>query len=125
MRRILSLFVAVVALSATAKVHIEIDSDNLLLLKLDGKSIVTAPKEGLWSVATGWSEDWMCDWHHSSPERIEQIGEWSVVHGKIALAEGELHLRDSYREVAEGLVQCIRRYEWHGDSNLEHTTLSV
>ena len=125
MRKTLTLLLAVVALSATAKVHIEIDSDNLLLLKLDGKSIVTAPKEGLWSVATGWSEDWMCDWHHSSPERIEQIGEWSVVHGKIALAEGELHLRDSYREVAEGLVQCVRRYEWHGDSNLEHTTLSV
>ena len=125
MRKTLTLLLAVVALSATAKVHIEIDSDNLLLLKLDGKSIVTSPKEGLWSVATGWSEDWMCDWHHSSPERIEQIGEWSVVHGKIALAEGELHLRDSYREVAEGLVQCVRRYEWHGDSNLEHTTLSV
>ena len=125
MRKTLTLLLAVVALSATAKVHIEIDSDNLLLFKLDGKSIVTAPKEGLWSVATGWSEDWMCDWHHSSPERIEQIGEWSVVHGKIALAEGELHLRDSYREVAEGLVQCVRRYEWHGDSNLEHTTLSV
>lgn len=125
MRKTLTLLLAVVALSATAKVHIEIDSNNLLSLKLDGKSIVTAPKEGLWSVATGWSEDWMCDWHHSSPERIEQIGEWSVVHGKIALAEGELHLRDSYREVAEGLVQCIRRYEWHGDSNLEHTTLSV
>ena len=125
MRKTLTLLLAVVALSATAKVHIEIDSDNLLLLKLDGKSIVTAPAEGLWSVATGWSEDWMCDWHHSSPERIEQIGEWSVVHGKIALAEGELHLRDSYREVAEGLVQCVRRYEWHGDSNLEHTTLSV
>ena len=125
MRKTLTLLLAVVALSATAKVHIEIDSDNLLLLKLDGKSIITAPKEGLWSVATGWSEDWMCDWHHSSPERIEQIGEWSVVHGKIALAEGELHLRDSYREVAEGLVQCVRRYEWHGDSNLEHTTLSV
>ena len=125
MRKTLTLLLAVVALSATAKVHIEIDSDNLLSLKLDGKSIVTAPKEGLWSVATGWSEDWMCDWHHSSPERIEQIGEWSVVHGKIALAEGELRLRDSYREVSEGLVQCVRRYEWHGEGNLEHTTLSV
>ena len=125
MRKTLTLILAVVALSATAKVHIEVDSNNLLSLKLDGKSIVTAPAEGLWSVATGWSEDWMCDWHHSSPERIEQIGEWSVVHGKIALAEGELRLRDSYREVSEGLVQCVRRYEWHGEGNLEHTTLSV
>ena len=125
MRKILTLILAVVALSATAKVHIEVDSNNLLSLKLDGKSIVTAPAEGLWSVATGWSEDWMCDWHHSSPERIEQLGEWSVVHGKIALAEGELRLRDSYREVSEGLVQCVRRYEWHGEGNLEHTTLSV
>ena len=125
MRKTLTLILAVVALSATAKVHIEVDSNNLLSLKLDGKSIVTAPAEGLWSVATGWSEDWMCDWHHSSPEYIEQLGEWSVVHGKIALAEGELHLRDSYREVSEGLVQCVRRYEWHGEGNLEHTTLSV
>ena len=125
MRKTLTLILAVVALSATAKVHIEVDSNNLLSLKLDGKSIVTAPAEGLWSVATGWSEDWMCDWHHSSPEHIEQLGEWSVVHGKISLTEGELRLRDSYREVSEGLVQCVRRYEWHGEGNLEHTTLSV
>ena len=125
MKRFLTSLLAVVALSTTAKPHIELDSQNRLSLSVDGKQIITSPKEGLWSVATGWNNDWMCDWHHASPERVEQCGEWCVVHGKISLKQGELVLRDSYRREDSGLLHCIRRYEWHGDSPLEEVTLSV
>ena len=124
MRKLLTAILAVVALSATAKVHIEVDN-NLLCLKLDDKPVVTAPQEGLWSVATGWSDDWMCDWHHASPQSAEHSGEWTIVHGSMAIDGGQLSLRDSYREVSEGLVQCVRRYEWHAEKPLERVTLSV
>ena len=124
MRKLLTAILAVVALSATAKVHIEVDN-NLLCLKLDDKPVVTAPQEGLWSVATGWSVDWMCDWHHASPQSAEHSGEWTIVHGSMAIDGGQLSLRDSYREVSEGLVQCVRRYEWHAEKPLERVTLSV
>ena len=76
-------------------------------------------------MATDWQNDWMCDWHHASPERIEQVGQWSIVHGKIALEQGELVLRDSYRQAENGLLHCIRRFEWHGSAPLEKVTLSV
>lgn len=118
------MFLAVAALSATANANITFQN-NRLVLSVGDKPIVTSPTEGLWSVATGWQDDWMCDWHHTSPERMEQSGEWSVVHGKISLDGGELLLRDSYREVEGGLVQCVRRYEWHGERALERVTLSV
>ena len=121
MRRILSLFVAVVALSATAQTY----NTEPFSIALNGKTIVSAPAEGLWSVATDWNEDWMCNWHHASPERVEQRGEWSIAHGKIALEQGELVLRDSYRQTENGLLHCIRRFEWHGDAPLEKVTLSV
>ena len=121
MKRILTLFVAVAALSATAQTY----KAEPFSLALNDKVVVSAPTEGLWSVATDWNNDWMCDWHHAQPERVEQRGEWSIAHGKIALAQGELVLRDSYRQAENGLVQCIRRFEWHGSEPLERVTLSV
>lgn len=112
---------AVAALSATAQTY----KAEPFSLALNGQKVVSAPAEGLWSVAMGWSDDWMCDWHHASPERIEQCGEWNIAHGKIALEQGELVLRDSYRQMDNGLLHCIRRFEWHGDAPLEKVTLSV
>lgn len=109
------LFVAVAALSATAQTY----KAEPFSLALNDKVVVSAPAEGLWSVATDWRDDWMCDWHHASPERVEQCGQWSIVHGKIALEQGDLVLRDSYRQAENGLVQCIRRFEWHGSQPLE------
>ena len=122
MRRVLTIVLAVVTLCATAKTHIEY---NPFSLSVDGQRVVTAPTEGLWSVATDWSDGWMSDWHHASPERVERVGEWSVVHGKIVLDKGTLVLRDSYREVEGGLIECRRRFEWQGSEPLEKVTLSV
>ena len=121
MKRFLALFLAVAALSATAQTY----KAEPFSIELNGQKVVSAPAEGLWSVATGWSNDWMCDWHHASPERIEQVGQWSIAHGKITLEQGELVLRDSYRQMDNGLLQCIRRFEWHGSAPLEKVTLSV
>ena len=121
MKRFLALFLAVAALSATAQTY----KAKPFSIALNGNTIVSAPDEGLWSVATDWQNDWMCDWHHASPERIEQVGQWSIVHGKIALEQGELVLRDSYRQAENGLLHCIRRFEWHGSAPLEKVTLSV
>lgn len=121
MKRFLALFLAVAALSATAQTY----KAKPFSIALNGNTIVYAPAEGLWSVATDWQNDWMCDWHHASPERIEQVGQWSIVHGKIALEQGELVLRDSYRQAENGLLHCIRRFEWHGSAPLEKVTLSV
>ena len=122
MRKILTLVLAVVTLCATAKTHIEY---NPFSLSVDGRRVVTAPAEGVWSVATDWTDGWMTDWHHASPERTERVGEWTILHGKITLDKGTLLLRDSYREVEGGLVECRRRFEWRGSEPLERVTLSV
>ena len=122
MRRVFTLVLAVVTLCATAKTHIEYSPFSLTV---DGQRVVTAPAEGLWSVATDWQDGWMCGWHHAEPERTERVGEWTIVHGKIVLEKGTLLLRDSYREVKAGLVECRRRFEWQGSEPLERVTLSV
>ena len=84
-----------------------------------------APEEGLWSVAAGWQDDWMCDWRHADPQKVEVVGDWTVLSGKMSFAGGQLILRDSYRQIRTGLVQCVRRYEWTGTETLPHVTLSV
>ena len=98
---------------------------NRPVFEADGKIVVMAPEEGLWSVAAGWQDDWMCDWRHADPQKVEVVGDWTVLSGKMSFAGGQLILRDSYRQIRTGLVQCIRRYEWTGTETLPHVTLSV
>ncbi|MBR2072785.1 MAG: hypothetical protein IJ976_03865, partial [Alistipes sp.] len=95
------------------------------IFTLGERAVIEAPAEGLWSVATGWQQDWMCGWVHANPTEQEQSGEWTILKGSIHLEQGELLLRDSYRRVGENLVQCVRRYEWRGEETLSHVTLSV
>ena len=98
---------------------------NRPVFEADGKIVVMAPEEGLWSVAAGWQDDWMCDWRHADPQKVEVVGGWTVLSGKMSFAGGQLILRDSYRQIRTGLVQCVRRYEWTGTEILPHVTLSV
>lgn len=124
MRRLLTIIFAAASLSAAAKSSISF-ANNTPQFAIDGRVVVSAPVEGLWSVATGWEEDWMCNWHHANPERVEQHGKWTILHGKMIIDGGILTLRDCYTTVNDGLIKCIRRYEWHGEQPLEKVTLSV
>ena len=108
--------------SASAQFAVE---DNRPVFVVQENTVITAPKEGLWSVATGWQDDWMCDWHHADPQDVKKSGEWTILSGRLTFEFGDLLLRDSYRQVNEGLVQCIRRYEWTGKDTLKNVTLSV
>ena len=99
--------------------------DNRPVFSLDGDAVITAPDEGLWAIATSWQNDWMDGWHYVNPTKCEQSGEWTILSGVIALEQGEMLVRDSYRKVREDLVQCVRRYEWRGKETLPTATLSV
>lgn len=99
--------------------------DNRPVFGVEGKHVITAPQDGLWSVATGWQDDWMCGWNHADPQKVEKSGEWTILSGRIQLENGDMVLRDSYRQIRDGLVQCIRRYEWTGNETLKNVTLSV
>ena len=99
--------------------------DNRPVFGVDGNNVITVPQDGLWSVATGWQDDWMCGWNHADPQKVEKSGEWTILSGRIQLENGDMVLRDSYRQIRDGLVQCIRRYEWTGNETLKNVTLSV
>eukprot|EP00731_Ephydatia_muelleri_P033008 g33008.t1 len=85
---------------------------------------MSSPKEGLWSIATGWENGWPSNWQHAQISEIKEVGEWKEVIGKLTLPEGDWLLKDYYREEA-GKIKCIRRYEWKGKQTLETVTLSV
>ena len=87
--------------------------------------MITTPPEGLWAVSTAWSDDWMSDWVYAQPQHKEQSGEWTILSGVMEIGGEEMVVRDSYRQVREGLVQCRRRYEWCGEQTLKHVNLSV
>lgn len=91
----------------------------------DGTDTLRTPSEGLWSVATGWKDDWMSDWTHVKATKVEITGDWTVLKGSAGFKEGELELTDSYSLTPEGLVRCVRRFEWTGKDTLRNVTLSV
>lgn len=89
-----------------------------------GRAFLQSPPEGLWSVATNWSDGWPSGWVHASPEKVERSGEWTILSGKIALPGGVLELRDAYR-LETGLVCGVRRWTWTGKETLTRCTLST
>lgn len=124
MKRLFLLTAVAVIMAFPAYSQFEI-VDNRPVFSLDGDAVITAPDEGLWAIATSWQNDWMDGWHYANPTKCEQSGEWTILSGVIALEQGEMLVRDSYRKVREDLVQCVRRYEWRGKETLPTATLSV
>ena len=124
MKRIFMLLVSLIVTAGSSFAQITFKNDRPEFLIQD-KVVVSAPEEGLWSVATGWQDDWMCEWKHADPQKVEKSGEWTVLSGKMSFDRGDLLLRDSYRQIRSGLVQCVRRYEWTGTETLPYVTLSV
>ena len=118
------LLVSLIVTAGSSFAQITFKNDRPEFLIQD-KVVVSAPEEGLWSVATGWQDDWMCEWKHADPQKVEKSGEWTVLYGKMSFDRGDLLLRDSYRQIRSGLVQCVRRYEWTGTETLPYVTLSV
>lgn len=92
---------------------------------VDGKELLSAPDEGLWSIATEWSDNWMDGWKHAHPDKVEVSGDWVIATGKMELPQGTMLLRDAYREEDGGIVRCRRRFEWLGPDTLPHVNLSV
>jgi hypothetical protein len=89
-----------------------------------GNINLVSPKEGLWSVATSWENDWPSNWHHIQPDTVYKDGKWTMVLGKLTLPEGVFLLKDSYLEEL-GKIKGIRRFEWQGKQTLDSVTLAI
>jgi hypothetical protein len=129
MKRIYTLILAAlcgITLSAQAPKFTIVEKAGKLSpeLVLNGKVAITAPPEGLWSIATGWTNDWPSGWVHSGPVKTEQSGEWQIISGEVVLPRGTFKIRDAYRQ-ENGMVKCIRRFEWTGKVPVDSITLSV
>ncbi len=104
-------------------VQLEGQSSRVELLHSD-QILLTSPAEGLWSIATTWTNDWPTEWHHAHPNNVTQSGEWIILTGSIQIPTGTWELRDAYRPQGD-LIECVRRVKWTGDTPAPPTTLSV
>ena len=120
---VLLTFAAVPAKVSYAQTRFEV-RDGVVYFT-DGKDTLRTPSEGLWSVATGWKDGWMCDWTHAKVASVSSMGDWTILKGVARIGGGDLELTDSYSLTPEGLVRCIRRFEWKGEDTLRQATLSV
>lgn len=95
------------------------------LLDAAGEVRIASPDEGLWSIAFGWEGKEPADWRHIPATERETLKDGSVVlHGSLPAGGGKLILRDIYTE-KDGLLRCVRRFEYEGDETLSNLTLSV
>jgi hypothetical protein len=86
--------------------------------------LLRSPDEGLWSVATASEDGWPSQWAHARPTRVEQVGEWVILHGTVETPSGKLEVRDSYREEGSW-IRGQRRFTWRGSEPLEKITLAI
>lgn len=122
---LLSLLVVLVASGSAlcAQTRFEVLDGGVVFT--DGIDTLRTPAEGLWSVATGWKDDWMTDWIHVKATKVEKTGSWTILKGAARFGSGDLEVTDAYSLTPEGLVRCVRRFEWTGKDTLRNVTLSV
>ncbi len=102
----------------------KVNDNYRIALRSENEILLHSPDQGLWSVAMGWKEDWPDQWRHAHPSSQVTSGEWTILKGEIETPQGVWRLSDSYR-LRYNAVQCIRRFEWHGEKTAEKCTLSV
>ncbi|MHC4366078.1 MAG: hypothetical protein ACYSW8_00520 [Planctomycetota bacterium] len=93
-------------------------------LVLDGKNVLTSPPEGLWSIATDWTDSWPSGWVHARATEIERLGDWTILRGQLQTPAGKWLLSDSYRPEGR-VIKCVRRFTWQGKETAKRVTLSV
>ncbi|MCD6347934.1 MAG: hypothetical protein J7L96_10985, partial [Bacteroidales bacterium] len=92
---------------------------------IDGDEVfLQSPADGLWTIATDWSERWPSSFVQSSGDSLEQINGYTIIHGSIKFDSGLMILRDFYR-MEDGHVRCTRRWQWTGKDTLKNITLTV
>ena len=91
---------------------------------VDGRAFLQSPADGLWSVATNWTDGWPSGWVHARPEKVEHEGDWTLVSGVIELPGGKMNVRDAYR-LENGVIRGTRRWTWTGKEMLSKCTLSI
>ena len=99
--------------------------DDLSVVFTDGVDTLKVPAEGLWSISTEWKDDWPSGWVHVKAREKETSGEWTILKGSVELPQGKMLLRDAYSPTPDGMIYCVRRFEWKGPETLRHATLSV
>jgi hypothetical protein len=102
----------------------EAEPERPIRLRVGDELLLQSPDEGLWSVATEWTNDWPAQWIHARPSKILRDGDWTRVSGEMELRGGRLVLLDSYR-VEGDLIRGLRRFTWEGKAELPRCTLSV
>jgi tellurite resistance-related uncharacterized protein len=124
---ILNLILLSISLSSFSqnKLRVELREghDNIFISSQNNLSI-QSPEEGLWSIATAWKDDWPANWQHAHPNKITESGDWTILSGEMEMDGGKWVLRDAYR-LENGMIKCIRRFEWQGEKILNEVTLSV
>jgi hypothetical protein len=57
-------------------------------ISVGARTLLTSPGDGLWSVATDWTDGWPSAWVHASPAKVDREGEWTLVSGGLSLPGG-------------------------------------
>ena len=107
-----------------ASLHLSAAPGQRVEVRAGDRVVLQSPEEGLWSLATEWTNGWPAAWVHAQPTKVGREGDWTLVTGQLQLPGGSLELRDSYRLEGD-VIRGVRRFTWHGKQELPRCTLSV
>lgn len=108
--------------AAEPEIKLEYTAEGQVVISRDHQRMAS-PEEGLWSIATDWSDNQPTQWVHVQPEKKVETQGWTILTGQTTLGSATITFRDAYR-AEQGMIKCIRRFEYHGKTDLEKITLS-
>ena len=100
------------------------NNSTFITIQHHGKTLMSSPPEGLWSIATAWDNNWSSNWQHAQIDSIVDNGDFKIVKGTLNLPEGQWLLTDYYHQELDK-IKCVRRFEWTGKTILENVTLAI
>ena len=97
---------------------------SICLKNAAGDVALRSPAEGLWSVATAWENGAPSGWKHIQAKELRTFGDATILTGELELDGGKLSVRDVY-SLENGLLKCVRRFDYVGEKDWNDATLSV
>ncbi len=95
------------------------------LIQIDAGTAITTPRDGLWTIGSGWDNDAPSEYVHGSPDETLTLGDWTVHSGTIETADGTWRLTDEYRKTSVGQIQAKRRWHYQGEKPTGPVVLSI
>ncbi|MCM2679390.1 hypothetical protein [Echinimonas agarilytica] len=116
--------VIAISVAQADTIELSLDAQNRTVFSVNEQPYLSAPSEGLWSLAVNSDDTQAVQWLSAKPSSIRHEVNGTIIRGYLDLAQGRWEMTDSCNPQSNRL-RCVRRMEWLGQEELKGVILSI